>query len=407
MPRYLVRPKAGLTSRSANLIARSLKASARNDQVAELAERRSVHPFYDELRRWVADAKGRGGVKALSGMEHHHTPITGTKVLELAEEEVEKLRREITEVEVIPDRKVELIQPQRVTASNKKRLSGHDRWHLEAINLQALRQGTAKFRGKGKGVTAAVLDTGVDASHPEIEGRVTGAFTFDVDKWEAQEQSPSRDTDGHGTHVSGLFCGKSVGVAPAAKVVNGVMLPGGFGHTSNFILAMEWAGTQPEIQIVNMSGGLPGYLPEMTTAVSGLLAAGVFPVVAIGNEGRNQTRSPGNYVEVLSIGASTRENKVASFSGGGTIVAESHQYQVPDLVAPGEQVYSCVVGGGYEAWDGTSMATPIVAGIAALLLEKHPDVTVTDLREEVLMSCMDLGLAVDRQGEGLIQVKLA
>jgi len=406
MPRYLVRPKAGLASRSPSLIARSLKAAARDLQVKHLADFRGSHPVYDELRRWVKEAEGRG-VKALSGMEHHHTPITGTKVLELAEEEVEKLLEEVGDLEVIPDRKIELIQPQRVTASNKQALSSDDRWHLEAINLEKLRQGTAQFSGQGKGVTAAVLDTGVDATHPEIDDRVAAAFTFDVDKWEAQAQTPSQDTDGHGTHVTGLFCGKSVGVAPEATVINGVMLPGGFGQTSNFILAMEWAGTQPEIQLVNMSGGLPGYLPEMTTAVSGLLAAGVFPVVAIGNEGRNQTRSPGNYVDVLSVGASTRENKVASFSGGGTIVADSHQYQVPDLVAPGEQIYSCVMGGGYEAWNGTSMATPIVAGIAALLLEKHPDITVTDLREEVLMSCIDLGLAVDRQGEGLIQVKIA
>jgi subtilisin family serine protease len=405
MPRYLVRPKAGLSSRSPSLVSRSFKAAARDLQVKHLAEFRGSHPVYDELRRWVRDAESRG-VKALSGMEHHHTPITGTKVLELTKEEVEKLLREVTDVEVIPDRRIELIQPQRVTASNKTALESDDAWHLQAIALDKLRS-TAGFEGRGEGVTAAVLDTGVEAGHPEIEGRVSRAVTFDVDKWDAEEQSPSRDTDGHGTHVTGLFCGKTVGVAPAAKVVNGVMLPGGFGQTSNFILAMEWAGTQPEIQLVNMSGGLPGYLPEMTTAVAGLLAAGVFPVVAIGNEGRNQTRSPGNYVEVLSVGASTRENKVASFSGGGTITAESHSYQVPDLVAPGEQVYSCVMSGGYEAWNGTSMATPIVAGIAALLLEKHPDVTVTDLREEVLMSCMDLGLEIDRQGEGLIQVKLA
>lgn len=405
MPRYLVRPKAGLASRSPSLVSRSLRSAARDLQVKHLAEFRGSHPVYDELRRWVRDAESRG-VKALSGMEHHHTPITGTKVLELAEEEVEKLLKEVTDVEVIPDRIVELIQPQRVTASNKTALESDDAWHLGAIALDKLRS-TAGFEGQGEGVTAAVLDTGVAASHPEIEGRVSRAVTFDVDKWDAEEQNPSQDTDGHGTHVTGLFCGKSVGVAPAAKVVNGVMLPGGFGQTSNFILAMEWAGTQPEIQIVNMSGGLPGYLPEMTTAVAGLLAAGVFPVVAIGNEGRNQTRSPGNYVEVLSVGASTRENKVASFSGGGTINADSHTYKVPDLVAPGEQVYSCVMSGGYEAWNGTSMATPIVAGIAALLLEKHPDVTVTDLREEVLMSCVDLGLAIDRQGEGLIQVKIA
>jgi len=406
MARYLVRPKAGLASRSASLVSRKLTAAARDGQVQDLSAMRGSDPIYGEIRRWVEEL-GVAKVKALTGLHEGDTPITGTKVLDMAPEDAERLRDEVSDVEVIQDRPIELIRPQKVTASSKQRLVGNDRWHLEAIGLEALRRGTAKFKGKGKGVTAVVLDTGVDATHPELKDRVTGAFTFDVDQWQAVPQEESVDTDGHGTHVSGLICGKSVGVAPAATVINGTMIPGGFGQTSNFILAMEWAGTQPEVQIVNMSAGLPGFLPEMMTAVSGLLAAGVLPVVAIGNEGRNRTRSPGNYVEVVSVGASTRDNKVASFSGGGTIVSDSHQYQVPDLVAPGEGVYSCIMGGGYEAWNGTSMATPVVSGIAALLLEAHPDVTVTDLYEELLLSCTDLGLPVERQGEGLVQVKLA
>jgi subtilisin family serine protease len=96
---------------------------------------------------------------------------------------------------------------------------------------------------------------------------------------------------------------------------------------------------------------------------------------------------------------------VASFSSGGMLIADNHQYVVPKLVAPGQEVLSCVVGGGYEAWDGTSMATPIASGVAALVIEKHPDITVGDLLEALLSTCRDLSLPVERQGNGLVQVK--
>ncbi len=254
------------------------------------------------------------------------------------------------------------------------------------------------------------MDTGVQADHPEIQGRVAQGVTFDVDRWTSLPEPSPRDTQGHGTHVAGLICGRQVGVAPEATVVSGVMIPNGRGNLSDFVLALEWAANQPEVQIVNVSAGIPGYLDGMHAIVEELLLVGVLPVVAVGNEGRNQTRSPGNYTQVLSVGAVDRKKGVASFSGGGTIISpDRHQYSVPNLVGPGVDVYSCVMTGGYEAWDGTSMATPIVSGVAALLLERHAasDMTVLDLREELLEACEDLGQPIDRQGCGLIQVKPA
>lgn len=142
----------------------------------------------------------------------------------------------------------------------------------------------------------------------------------------------------------------------------------------------------------------------MDDVIRGLLKVGVLPVCAVGNDGRDITCSPGNYRSVISVGASNAREKVAGFSGGGTLFVENHIYTVPDLVAPGEQVYSSVTKGGYEAWNGTSMAAPIVSGIAALWLERYPDITVTDLREELLGNCKNLGQPRDRQGNGLIQM---
>jgi subtilisin family serine protease len=146
----------------------------------------------------------------------------------------------------------------------------------------------------------------------------------------------------------------------------------------------------------------------MHEAVGDLMAVGVLPIVAAGNEGRNRTRSPGNYIEVLSVGASNAQSKVANFSSSATMVADNHQYQIPDLVAPGEGVYSSVMGGGYEAWNGTSMATPVVSGIAALILERQPDISVLDLMELLQQTCRKLpGEEDGRQGRGLAQVAAA
>lgn len=400
MPRYLIRPSASLASRALNFVGNRLHHEAHPAQLAALRDHRRTDPFYDDLRRWLAEM-GPGMVLPLSGEDAEHNPITGTRIWHMAEEHAEQLRREIHGVEVVVDRVMELIRPSKTaTLSAKESMEPGDPWHLEAIGLKDI--GNASRKG-GEGVTVVVLDTGVAAGHPEIAGRVKGSFTFDTESWKAEVQDPAQDTQGHGTRVTGLICGKTVGVAPEAEVIDGVMLPKGIGKMSDFIFAMEWAGQQPEVQLVNLSAGLPGYLEEMATAVSGLMAVGVLPVVAVGNEGRNRTRSPGNFVEVISVGASNDANKVASFSGGGTVTAGGHSYKVPDLVAPGAAIYSCDRDGGYDAWDGTSMATPIVSGIAALLLEQDPHITVTDLTEELMERCQDLGAPEDRQGRGLLR----
>jgi subtilisin family serine protease len=318
------------------------------------------------------------------------------------------MRREFPDALVLRDQPIPLIEPRKtLEAEHKSKLAAADLWHLGLIGLAAARKRKKPFKGTGEGVTVAVLDTGVEASHPEIKHAVLSAYTFDAKAWKAKKAKKSVDTLGHGTHVTGLIAGKTVGTAPGASVVSGVMLPGGHGQLSDFVLALEWCASQPHIQIVNVSAGIRGYLPGMHNVVADLLAVGLLPVVACGNEGRNKTRSPGNYAEVMSVGACNKRSKVSDFSSGGTIVSDQHQYKVPDLVAPGEGVYSCVQGGGYEAWDGTSMAAPIVSAVAALVLERHPKITIGQLQEELLTTCKDIGQDEDRQGKGLVQVKAA
>ena len=179
----------------------------------------------------------------------------------------------------------------------------------------------------------------------------------------------------------------------------------GTGMLSDFVSALEFVAGDPEISILNMSAGIRGYRGGMRTAIESVMQTGVLPVIAIGNEGRNTSRSPGNYPQVLSVGASTKDNKVASFSGGGTMVLEPQSYGIPDLVAPGDGVTSCVMNGGFESWSGTSMATPLVSGLAALIIERNPTITVADLQEELLGAVRRLpGVPVARQGEGVAQL---
>ena len=105
------------------------------------------------------------------------------------------------------------------------------------------------------------------------------------------------------------------------------------------------------------------------------------------------------------MGASTKDSRIAGFSGGGTMVVDHQSYEVPDLVAPGDGITSCVMDGGYESWNGTSMATPLVSGLAALIIERHPTITVMDLQAELLGAVGEIpGVPVARQGEGLAQL---
>ncbi len=399
MPRYLIRPRHPESVDALSFVARTAGKGQRTDRLDNVLRIRADNPGQQEIERYLADVQQRHPVRLLS---KDSQPVTGTRIIETSEEVAETIGNELRDAIVLADRPVDLIQPRRNPNRKTASVADDQLWHLTAIGLKE-----ARNRGitrDGNGVIVAVLDTGIDGTVPELEGRVVGAFQTNVAEWRMDSQSLSRDTIEHGTHVAGLICGKKVGVAPGAQVINCTIIPNGQGNLSNFILAIEWAARRDDIQIVNISAGIPGYLPEMEDAVYGLLAAGILPVVAIGNEGRNRTRSPGNYRDVLSVGASNKRYTVSRFSGSGNIINGAQMYSKPDLVAPGESVYSCVPGGAYEAWDGTSMAAPIVSGIACLAIERDSSMGVLNLIEAILEACRDLHFLKDRQGMGLVQI---
>ena len=401
MPIFIVRPKRPLTHQLASVMTTTLAIPARKGRLDEITDLRTQDPIHLDIGKWVRESD-ENAVRELASPETD-TRITGTRLLEMSQAEADKLKRDLPDALVIPDQPLELIQPQKIEGSVKDSVTDDDLWHIERVGLRAARKNG--YRGTGAGTRVAVLDSGIDP-HPEVADRVDSAWSLDVPTWKVSPVTPTKDTQGHGTHVAGIIAGKTIGIAPGASLINVIMLPRGFGKLSDFILAMEWVGGQldPPVQIVNMSAGLRGYLPEMQEPVAALLTAGILPVFAIGNEGRNNTRSPGNYKDLLSVGSSSRNDRVSAFSGGGTIIADSHQYTVPDLVAPGEDIYSCKMGGGYDAARGTSEATPIVSGIACLVLERYPHIEVPALVDELLHACQNIGEAPDRQGQGVIQI---
>lgn len=396
---YIIRPKTTSVARSLKLASRKFTPESRSSQVAEVVNFWQEDSGYQEITSYLEDADTITQYPTYSN-------ITGAKVVDIPDEEVEQLRQDLPNALILRDFPIELIQPERNLTGTRGTIDQNDLWHLEAISLLTARQ--RGFTGTGKGITVAVLDSGIEANHPEIEGKVIASYRLNPRTQQIQTVS-SEDTDGHGTHVTGLICGNQVGVAPEAKIINSIMFPNGrISNFSDWIFWFNWLALQPEINIVNISAGQHSLTQQQFKAISDsiddLITVGVLPICAVGNEGFNRSRTPGNCKGSLSVGAINNNHEVASFSGNTTIIDEYLSYNVPHVVAPGEGVYSSVVGGGYEAWKGTSMAAPIVSGVAALILERYPTMTYLDLFNELLSNCQNLGLDKERQGKGLVQI---
>src|SRR5579884_1825734 len=373
MGRYIVLPRESQTDRYKQRDVR-LDILSRKAQMEEVRSLRSRDPVNRAVREWI----GRCDPEAVTCLTTSKTdmPILSVEVVEMSDRYAERMRREIPDILVIEDTPLDPILPGQSASSPNQSSAEADLWHLQAIGLQQAR--SQGFTGRGSGVTVAVLDTGIDASHPEIAGKVSSAWELDKMAGQLNLVHPSEDTDGHGTHVAGLICGKQVGVAPDAKLASVLLLPGGKGNESDFILALNSIIGQKELAeevvIVNVSAGIRSYSLGMHVAIRDLRRVGKLVIAAIGNEGQNIAWWPGAYMETLGVGASDRDKNVAKSSGGDENV-NNQGYSKPDLVAPGVGIYSCIKGGGYATKNGTSMAAAIVSGIAALILESRPTIT--------------------------------
>ena len=256
-------------------------------------------------------------------------------------------------------------------------------WGIHAVGALAAR---GAYGASGKGVKVGVLDTGVDAGHPDLKGKVADWAEFDAGG-EAVPDSRPHDTGQHGTHVAGTIAGgkasgRWIGMAPDARLAVAMALDGAKGGTDAQVLAaIDWA-VERGVDVLNLSlGGLtlgPEVPSTYTEAILTSLRAGIPVVTAIGNDGQQVTGSPGNDLLSFSVGATDYRDCAAAFSGGRThVIRESNfvspenlplVYSKPEISAPGVVVFSSVPGGKWAAFNGTSMATPHVAGAMALLL---------------------------------------
>ncbi|GCB46430.1 hypothetical protein SNL152K_3728 [Streptomyces sp. NL15-2K] len=272
----------------------------------------------------------------------------------------------------------------------------------------------------GKGVKIAVLDTGVDATHPDLKDQVIAAKNF-------TPSADATDKQGHGTHVASIAAGtgaksggKYKGVAPGADVLNGKVLDdNGFGDDSGILAGMEWAAEQGA-QVVNLSlGGTD--TPEvdpLEAAVNKLSAEkGILFAIAAGNSGPESVGSPGSADAALTVGAVDDKDKLADFSSTGPRLGDGAIK--PDVTAPGVDTTAAAAKGsaiaqdvgeqpaGYMTISGTSMATPHVAGAAAILKQQHPDWTYAELKGALTGSTKGGKYNPFQQGSGRIQVDKA
>ena len=292
-----------------------------------------------------------------------------------------------------------LIRP---VAAADSTLVGQHTWGLEAMHVpEVWAKGLT-----GAGVKVAHLDTGVDGSHPALESAIGQFAQFDLAGRVIPGSPPtdSDDRDGHGTHTAATIAGRAVrgrhvGVAPGAQLCSAMVIEGG-DAVARILGGMDWA-VGLGVRVLSMSLGIRGLVADFLDIIDVLRDNGVLPVIAVGNEGPGTSRSPGNYPRSLSVGAHDSAGNVADFSSSQRFTRRS-QPLAPDLVAPGVDVVSARPGGGWKTLSGTSMATPHVAGLAALLLEARPTLTVARLERAIFASAQRGAMDVERANRGAV-----
>ena len=277
-------------------------------------------------------------------------------------------------------------------------------WGIHATNVI-----NSKFTGKG--INVAILDTGFNLNHPDFTGRILNSRSF-IKEQEAVDQN------GHGTHCTGIstgninqYTGRRYGVAKEANIFVGKVLSNeGSGSDSSILAGMEWAITN-NCKVISMSLGAPvepgeAYSNIYNDIAKKALTKGTLIIAAAGNESRrdlgiiNPVGHPANCPAIMAVAALDKNLEVAYFSCGG-INRDGGQV---DIAAPGVDVYSSwILPENYNIISGTSMATPCVAGIAALFWEAYPKASASDIWMYLTQYALRLNLNASDVGAGLVQ----
>jgi subtilisin family serine protease len=239
--------------------------------------------------------------------------------------------------------------------------------------------GTTQPAESGAGVKVAVVDTGIDLKHADL--KVAGNVTF------VRKTKSGDDDHGHGTHVAGSVAALDntqgvVGVAPGASLYAVKVLDrNGSGYLSDVVAGIDWCRNNG-MHVVNMSLGASSSVSSLKTACDAAEDAGLLLVAAAGNSGPDSTSYPAAYASVVAVGATDSNDGLAWFSNTGSYL---------EISAPGVSVLSTARGGSYTTMSGTSMASPHVAGLAAVLWAEATDPDGESVRAELVTRVRDAG----------------
>ncbi|MFZ2959988.1 MAG: S8 family serine peptidase [Candidatus Ozemobacteraceae bacterium] len=336
-----------------------------------------------------------GGVKKMSGLKNL-TPlwISNSIAVSATPAQVEKLK-------ALPN--VAEVRPSVYRKWVEKDIDKHPvksetavQWSIAKVRAPEVWE---KLKIDGTGIVVGHLDTGIDAAHPALAGKVLAFKDFT-----AAHKADPYDDQGHGTHTAGSIAGgNGVGVAPGARLIVGKIFDSNGGaEDAGLLESMQWVmdpdgdpATNDGPKLVSNSWG-----SDTTTdkgfweAVNSWVAAGIVPVFAAGNNGPSgKVGTPGGYPHSWAVGATSKTDTIAYFSSVGPSVWDGVTYVKPDISAPGYGVISCAIGGGLVSNSGTSMACPHVAGLVALMLQANPALTIEEVRNIGESTAIDLGTA--------------
>ncbi|MFJ1584306.1 S8 family peptidase [Streptomyces sp. NPDC088197] len=305
------------------------------------------------------DPAGTAAKLGLKPAFFYNTVLNGFAV-RLTPQQLTLVRGSLGVEAVEEDGKVAVPDPATASAPAVRQGPAASSWGLDRIDQRDLPlDGEFITTGNGAGVTAYILDTGIDYGHSEFGGRAT--FGFDA----VADGRDGADCNGHGTHVAGTVGGKTYGVATKASLVSVRVLDcRGNGDDSAVIAGLDWVAkhaVQPAVLNASIGGEKS---PALNTATTALSDAGVLPVLAAGNDAKDACeQSPASAQRVVTVAASNRSDEQSTFSNWGPCV---------NLYAPGEGILSAKLGGGSASRNGTSMAAPHATGVAVLYKQEHP-----------------------------------
>ncbi|MFD1646369.1 S8 family peptidase [Haloarchaeobius litoreus] len=244
-------------------------------------------------------------------------------------------------------------------------------------------------------VTVAIVDTGVDYTHPDLQSRFGTNKGSDFAGGDGDPMAPSGEN--HGTHVAGIASATTDNGTGVAGMSDSTLLAcralgGGSGSTADIADAVEYA-TDQGADIINMSLGGGGYTETMKNAVSYAVNNGSLPICAAGNDGTGSVSYPAAYDECVAVSAVDENEDLADFSQYGPNL---------DVAAPGVDVLSTWNDSPYNSISGTSMACPAASGVAALGKAVEPGLSATELRSKLKNTAVDIGLSAEEQGAGRV-----